>query len=322
MRTQFSKIALTAFAVNSALSMAFAGIPANCTEEIITLSKDSGFDMQTFTTNLPVAVAKAKLQAKAPFGQPKDSDKTDIGITFGCLKVFPESPVEIASLLKDISQKAASGTIAAMPAQVQPQNQPQLSSDQWRQLQKLIVQGSVKAPPQEQPQSQFQSPPPDQWKKVQKLIIQNLIEDGVEKNKREIQMESVYLSPDDIDDLYEKNKKGAGVSALLGGTIGFGIGSYMQGNIAIGITQSILDVFSYINIIADTDMFRNEPAIIIITQVVSRITGAVAPFVYQSNYNDALRSALRRNSLSYSIDPLIIPKDGAPAVGLAFNLRY
>jgi len=31
---------------------------------------------------------------------------------------------------------------------------------------------------------------------------------------------------------------------------------------------------------------------------------------------------LNISNVSYSIDPLIVPKDGLPAVGLAFNLRY
>jgi uncharacterized protein (TIGR02145 family) len=54
---------------------------------------------------LPAAVIKAKAQAELPFGKPKDSEKTSIGMTFGCLKVFPESPGEIQSLLKDVGLK-------------------------------------------------------------------------------------------------------------------------------------------------------------------------------------------------------------------------
>jgi hypothetical protein len=59
-------------------------------------------------------------------------------------------------------------------------------------------------PPQVQQQPQY---PPDQWIKIQKLIVQELIKDGVEKNKKEIRMESAYLSATDREYLYEKNKK-------------------------------------------------------------------------------------------------------------------
>jgi len=149
MRNSLSKIVLAAFAVNFTLSMAFAaGIPGNCSEEIMTLSKGSGFDMQAFMSNLPPAVAKAKLQAKAPFGKPKDSDKTDIGMTFGCLKAFPESPGEIQSLLKDISLKTASG-VATNQLYA---NEQEIPPEQYQYQQAQVSQ----YPP---PQAQYPSPP-------------------------------------------------------------------------------------------------------------------------------------------------------------------
>jgi len=116
MRNNLSKITLTAIAVNFALSTSFAAnIPKYCTEEIITISKGNGFDIEKFISDLPPAVAKAKLQAKAPFGKPKDSDKTDIGMTFGCLKSFPESLGEIQSLLKDVSLETAKSAVTSKP---------------------------------------------------------------------------------------------------------------------------------------------------------------------------------------------------------------
>jgi len=44
-----------------------------------------------------------------------------------------------------------------------------------------------------------------------------------------------------------------------------------------------------------------------------------AIFYHQYSYNKELRETL---NISYSIDPLIVPRDGIPAVGLAFNVRY
>jgi len=108
-RVGFAKICV--FAVILAVSMAFAdNVSQNCVEEIIAISKKNGSDMQEFAKNLVPAVAKAKLQAKAPFGKPKDSDKTDIGMSFGCLKSFPESLSEIQSLLKDVGLKTLKST--------------------------------------------------------------------------------------------------------------------------------------------------------------------------------------------------------------------
>jgi hypothetical protein len=119
MKIQLTKITLTAIATCFAFSTAFAAnLPKNCTDEIVSLSKESDFDMQKFMKELVPAVVKAKLQAKVPFGKPKDSDKTDIGMTFGCLKVFPESPGEIQSLLKDVSLKIAQDTGSKMAKDV------------------------------------------------------------------------------------------------------------------------------------------------------------------------------------------------------------
>jgi len=89
-----------------------ANIPKYCSEEIIALSQKNGFDSGKFIKDLVPAVAKAKLQAKAPFGKPKDNDKTDIGLTFGCLKQFPEEPKQMQTLLEDIGLGMAKGLTA------------------------------------------------------------------------------------------------------------------------------------------------------------------------------------------------------------------
>jgi hypothetical protein len=105
--------AILGVAITFTLSTAFAAnLPKNCTDEIVAISKGSGFSMSQFASDLPVAVVKAKAQAKLPFGKPKDSEKTSIGMTFGCLKVFPESPGEILSLLKDVGLEGAKGAVA------------------------------------------------------------------------------------------------------------------------------------------------------------------------------------------------------------------
>jgi hypothetical protein len=111
---RFFAPAITAIAASFTLSTAFAAnLPKNCTDEIVALSKGSSFSMSQFTSDLPAAVVKAKAQDKIPFGKPKDNEKTNIGLTFGCLKVFPESPGEIQSLLKDVGLEVAKATSSA-----------------------------------------------------------------------------------------------------------------------------------------------------------------------------------------------------------------
>jgi len=315
MRTQFSKIVLAAFAVNSTLSMAFADIPKNCVEEITTLSKLSqtnDFDMQAFINNLPTAVAKAKLRAKSPFGQPKDSDIMDLGMTFGCLKDLPESPSEIASLFSEINH------VETQPQYAQPQVQyvyvPQ--PDQPNQQKKISKNQRLIEDDEEKEEDDWTD---NDERQERYYNIQYLINDGLKKNKKEIQKESLYLPYNDVQDLYNKNKKNARGCAALSGTVGFGVGSYIQGNKAFGITQTLLDGLGASFLIFVNNNVGGY------TMVISRIAGLIVPFIYQQSYNKALAEALNNNyfHFSYSIDPLIVPKDGgAPAVGLAFNLRY
>jgi hypothetical protein len=82
-----------------------SSLSKGCVEDFTNLLEKGSFDMMKFIKELPPAVAKVKLQLKSPFGKPKDSDKTDVGLTVGCIKALPESPAEIQSLLKDISLK-------------------------------------------------------------------------------------------------------------------------------------------------------------------------------------------------------------------------
>jgi len=78
-------------------------VPGGCTEDFSNLFESDGFNMAEFMKKLPQDVAKVKVQMKSPFGKPKDSDKTSSGVTVSCIKALPESPAEIATLLKNIS---------------------------------------------------------------------------------------------------------------------------------------------------------------------------------------------------------------------------
>ncbi len=198
---------------------------------------------------------------------------------------------------------------------------------------------------QEQGQ-QGQSPP--QNSADQKVKVQRLIKAGVKKNKEEIQKESFYLSLSDKESLYNKNRKrGAGGWAALDFFVGFGSGSYIQGDVAFGATQSAMDLLGwgliftgiatlggkyaedeyacqYYGEECNDDEAPSETMIGsgIAILAVSRICSWIFPFTYQKKYNRALDAALNGNKVSYSIDPLLIPKEGMPATGLAFNLRF
>ncbi|MCL2208463.1 MAG: hypothetical protein FWB90_10305 [Fibromonadales bacterium] len=100
--------------VGLAFSTVYASsLSKSCIEEFIKLPEmKADFDMVTFMKDLPPEVIKIKAQSKLPFGKPADSKMTDIGITVGCLKQFPESVGEITPMLKDLSVEMAKNAVA------------------------------------------------------------------------------------------------------------------------------------------------------------------------------------------------------------------
>ena len=132
---------------------------------------------------------------------------------------------------------------------------------------------------------------------------------------------------------------------------GFGLGSYIQGDITSGIKLSIADVVGvavllYGNLVledgcstegepyfCDTPEYERaliEVTVTLTTGVVILAASRIAGWIFTSNYadyadkyNKSLDEALNgNNNVSYSIEPLIVPRDGAPAVGLVFNVSF
>ncbi|MDR2553947.1 MAG: P13 family porin [Fibromonadaceae bacterium] len=181
--------------------------------------------------------------------------------------------------------------------------------------------------------------------------IQALIDKGLIENKEEIQKEASSLSDVEKMTLYDENKMNVLGWAALNIFPGFGLGSYVQGDKSSWIKLSIADgvgwaIIIYGRIISPGDCIssldpdskkncdskkwkdaNNMESYSYIAGVVvlaaSRVMGCIFPFGYQKEYNKTLNEALNSNTnVSYSIDPLIIPRDGAPAVGLTFSLKY
>jgi hypothetical protein len=89
-----------------AQALGASSLPRVCLADFTALFEGHGFSMGKFVKELPPAVAKVKVQMKSPFGKPKDGDRTNVGLTVGCIKALPESPAEIQGLLKDVALKA------------------------------------------------------------------------------------------------------------------------------------------------------------------------------------------------------------------------
>ncbi|MDR2581134.1 MAG: fibrobacter succinogenes major paralogous domain-containing protein [Fibromonadaceae bacterium] len=104
----------------SALILAFQitfaqGLSKMCIDDFRAILEAEGehFVLQNFLKDLPATVTKIKGQEKAGgipiiggfLGPGSDDKMTDIGITIGCAKTFPESPAQIKALLKDVSSE-------------------------------------------------------------------------------------------------------------------------------------------------------------------------------------------------------------------------
>jgi len=170
----------------------------------------------------------------------------------------------------------------------------------------------------------------------QRAKVQRLIDKGLVENKDEIQKEALYLSYVDRANLYSDNKMYAIDYFMLNFVPGFGLGSYIQGDKSSGIILSIVDVvggsmLAYVcaNDVGFGDFSDSDarfavavviPSIILAT---NRVMGWIFTHNYANKYNKLLNEALNNNNnISYSIEPLIIPRNGMPAVGLGFSLRY
>jgi len=190
-------------------------------------------------------------------------------------------------------------------------------------------------PPQQEPQQvQYQPPPQPSANTEQRAKIQRLIDKGFAENKVEIKREALSLSYVDKTALYNENKKtdaAFGYAAL--NTIPFGVGSYMQGDIKSGVILSIADVVGWGFFSASKTRYSgsaDEDRTYFLSIFVlgsARIAGWIFPFVHQNKQNKEFNKSLDEvlydnNNVSLSIDPLIVPRDGTPAVGLAFNVRY
>jgi len=198
---------------------------------------------------------------------------------------------------------------------------------------KMLATPSVApVPPPQQVQYQQQPPPPQGANMEQRAKIQWYIDNGVEKHKEEIKREASSLSYIDRTDLYKENKQGFLDYALLNTVPGLGLGSYIQGDTKSGVIQSVMDVVggSIVGIVSykNKDNHSSQPfefhtywGFAVLAS--SRVMGWIYASSYADKYNKTLDEALNSSSnISYSIDPLIVPRDGTPAVGLSFNVSF
>lgn len=127
------------------------------------------------------------------------------------------------------------------------------------------------------------------------IDVDNLIKYGFEVNKPEIKKKSTGLTSNEKIHLMEKYKTSAWGGALLNIFLGFGIGSYVQGDMNGGNIGTICDILSYGTIIVSYQGSITPDWVKVGTVVIffgSRIFQVIIANVFADKRNAELSNAL------------------------------
>ena len=149
--------------------------------------------------------------------------------------------------------------------------------------------------------------------------IENLIEDDLEDNKEKIASLATRLSSEQKQELYDKYQKSAGGYFALNLLLGFGIGSFAQGDKRSGWTQLGFELGGITCIAAGS-----SSGSVYLTAlgagfcIGAGIVGLVSPWSYASNRNAALSESLGVESISWM--PMVDPTNDS--IGLVARINF
>jgi len=177
----------------------------------------------------------------------------------------------------------------------------------------LLMASAVFAQYSEREASDIQSDP----NATNRIIL--LLDGGILKNQEFIKREAENISFEDRQILYNSREKGgtAGYVAL-NSVIGFGVGSFIQGDVSSGVVLLLCDV-SVISVLA-TAQSNTMVYLGLGLYALTFIDGIILPICYTHKYNRTLRESLRLDEpASISMRPLILDHG---AVGISVALNY
>ena len=149
--------------------------------------------------------------------------------------------------------------------------------------------------------------------------IENLIEDDLEDNKEKIASLATRLSSEQKQELYDKYQKSAGGYFALNLLLGFGIGSFAQGDKRSAWTQLGFELGGITCIaLGSSSGSAYATAIGAGFCIGAGIVGLVAPWTYAANRNEALAESLGVESISWM--PMVDPTN--ESVGLVARINF
>jgi hypothetical protein len=153
------------------------------------------------------------------------------------------------------------------------------------------------------------------------MEIHGLIKDGLSKNYELISEKSKLLNPSEKIFLFDIHEKDIGIPLAANILAGFGLGSYIQGDIVNGAIQLSGHILGLAAIVASvygtvyaypvniySSYYLSSAGAMIFCA--SRLYGCVSPFIYMNTYNKKLKAALQYYSVSYNVFPSIDEEGG------------
>ncbi len=162
----------------------------------------------------------------------------------------------------------------------------------------------------------------EESKKVQ---VQTLLDGGLKKNGNEINAASADLTMDEKQELYKENKKTTALPFGLNLLVGFGSGSYVQGDITGGVIASCGDLAGWALLMSTNGKDGMDSVMSALGGVVTllgfRIFEVIRPFSYAGKYNDNLAHTLGVYSVSTNFLPTVTT-DGNLQLAIATKINF
>lgn len=137
------------------------------------------------------------------------------------------------------------------------------------------------------------------------LEVNRLINEDREANGAAIRYLSTYLSKSQRAALMSSHEESAGAPFVVNLFIGFGVGSYIQGNITSGLIGTLTQgVGGYLFLTSDSNRDEELYYIGAVVFLAGRVIDMIAPWTYASGRNASLGRNLRGLSLTTSIGQL------------------
>jgi len=150
-----------------------------------------------------------------------------------------------------------------------------------------------------------------------------LLDDGFYKNEEQIKTLATELTLEQKQFLFDRYEKPAISPFVMNLILGFGVGSYVQGDFlggAIGTAGDILIGGPFLLMCASSGDEGEVHALFGLAYVGLRVFQCVKPFSYAKKYNNRLTDALGFYDLSYGVMPSV-NRDGEFGVKFVCSLK-